>query len=65
MLDAQKYEPIDTISLDEARTVLRMANNRNSLGIAETVRALDCDGKTAGDVLNALARRLSAASGPL
>lgn len=52
-----KFPPIEAVSIDEAREIVRSGNcNPGSrLGLAEVMRSLDCDAQRADQVLRAMA----------
>lgn len=50
-----KHDPIEGVSLDEARSILRSATPGGRIGLEEVIRTFDCDALRADQILRALA----------
>lgn len=50
-----KHPPIEGVTWDEARSVLRSAVGRGNLGLEEVIRALDCEAARGDAILRAMA----------
>lgn len=52
---AVKFPPIDNVSLDDARAILRAASRNDLVGIMDVIRIKDCDAVQADSILRAVA----------
>ena len=50
-----KFPPIEGLSIDDARPILRTANRGGGIGIEEVIQIMDCDAHRADKVLRAMA----------
>lgn len=51
-----KYPPIATLSMEDAREILRAGRGADRIGLGEVIRILDCDAQRADEILRAMAR---------